>query len=109
MKQEINLLIELEDKKENLEKELKAIQKSSPFCQLPNCYFEVLNEETHIAEQQANIFNEIRGFIINDRFMTIWQFCISKNMPVKNFGKENILNLSKEDLLKLKEIILKWH
>ncbi len=91
-------LISLQSKREEYEEKANRIQKASAFCQLPTPFFEELDKAVEIGTRQAELWNEIRGFILQDNKTTMWQFAIKKNFPVRYFGKEHFLKLDSEQL-----------
>ncbi len=98
LKSKFKQLITFQFEREEYEMNADKIQKVSAFCQLPRPFFEELDKAVEIGEKQAEIWNEIRGFILQDDKTTIWQFAIKSNFPIKYFGEESFLNLGSEEL-----------
>ncbi len=99
---EFQELIDLEQEKQKLLDENKRIQNNQPVMQPYPCFWETLDKATKIAEQQAEIWNNIRGYIIKDKKTTLWQLALKSNYPVKFFGEENIFMIEKLQLEVLK-------
>ncbi len=98
MNKKFNELITLQSEREEYEKQADRIQKSSPFCQLPQPFFEALDKAVEIGGAQAELWNNIRGFILKDNKTTLWQLAIKNNFPVKRFGQEEFFKLDSEQL-----------
>lgn len=98
LKSKFKELINLQSKREEYERKADNIQKVSPFCQLPIPFFEELDEAVKIGSKQAEIWNEIKGFILKDNKTTIWQFAVKRNFPVRYFDQEHFLKLDSEQL-----------
>lgn len=90
-------IIKLQLKKDELSKKSSMIQSTAAFGQLPPVFFETTNKEARISQEQAELWNEIRGYETKNGD-TLWQLAEAKNFQVKKWGNETGLYMSVEDL-----------
>lgn len=78
-------------------RQARDIQSTSPMNQAPPILERVLDKGIVVGERKAEIWNEIRNYIVKD-FKTLWQIAVNQNLPVHSSGKEGMLNVTAEDL-----------
>ena len=101
IEQALEKMEELDAKQKDLEQHIKAIQNSSPFCQLPRPFHERLDQQIEIIHQKALIWNDIRSFIIAGG-KTLWQLAVeNKETPVKRFGEEDMIDFGAKEVRRL--------
>lgn len=104
--QKVKLIIKKMESIEVKEKELLTtyndIISTAPYCQHPPIARETLDNAIKLNKQRATLWNEIRGFVVNSNYETLWQLAIkTKGMATKRWGKETLLDFSTNQIKEL--------
>ena len=83
---------------DELEQKFQGIKKTSPFGQLPSIIDQVLDQQIIQIKKRSKIWNEIRGFCVTGTYGTLWQLAISSKLCVKQWGDEDILQFTTQQL-----------
>lgn len=96
----IERIRKLDVKQRELEKSADQILGTSGVGQAPPVYHRELEKIIEIQKKKAEIWNAIRGSIVEPSGKTLWQLAVEK-YPVTRFGKEEALGIYAKDIDKL--------
>lgn len=91
----------LDVKEKELMDEVDAIIKTAPYGQWPPVAHRTIDKANKIRQQKAEIWNEIRHFVVKPTGKTLWQIAVeSEELVTVRFGKEKHLDFTAQDIKK---------
>jgi len=89
------------DKKiEELNKKADLIRDTSACGQAPPVYHQTIEKAMRLVQENANLWNDLRGYVVKGSGKTLWQWAILCKFPVAHHGDEHLMNFRLDNLFR---------